>query len=215
MTLHALIVDDHPVVQKGFIEILHENFDDARIEAVRTGKQFAECIQQCDYDIVFLDILLPDLNGLDILRDMKKRRPNLCVLVVSEYPEELYAIRAIRAGAHGYLTKECEPEELVDAVKAVLSGKKYINPRFKSKMINNFESYIEKPAHDKLSNTELQVMRMFCSGKSIKDIARELNLSRNSIRAYRLHIMAKIGVKGMEGLIHYALKHGIAECRNA
>ncbi|MBP1748206.1 MAG: bacterial regulatory s, luxR family protein [Deltaproteobacteria bacterium] len=212
--IRALIVDDHPVVQKGLVEILTENFDNIRIEGIRTGRQFMESIKQHDYDIVFLDISLPDSNGLDILRDIRKRRPNLPILVISVYPEELYAIRAIKTGARGYLTKQCEPEELVAAVNAVMSGKKYINPRFAGKMITNFESCAEKPAHEKLSNMEFQVMRMFGSGKSIKDIARELNLSINSIRAYRLHIMEKIGVKGMEGLIVYALRHGITEYKN-
>ncbi|HOC46390.1 MAG: response regulator transcription factor [Syntrophorhabdaceae bacterium] len=212
--IRVLIVDDHPVAQKGFTEVLREYFDNVEIEAVRSGKQFVENIKPRDYDLVLLAISLPDANGLDILRDIKKKRSHVPVLVISMYPEELYAIRAIRTGAHGYLTKQCEPEELVAAVKTVLSGKKYINPHFANKMVANFESYIERPAYEKLSNMEFQVMRMFGSGKTIKDIARELNLSINSIRAYRLHIMEKIGVKGMEGLIHYALKHGITEYKN-
>ncbi len=207
--LRVLIVDDHPVVQKGFTEILKENFKDIRIECVRTGREFMEKIKCRDYDIVFLDISLPDSNGLDILKDIRKKRPGIPVLVVSLYPEDLYAMRAIKTGSHGYLSKQCEPEELVNAVTTVISGKKYINPGFAGMMITSFESCAERPAHEKLSNTEFQMMRMFGDGKTIKDIARELNLSINSIRAYRLRIMQKIGVKGTEGLIHYALKHGI------
>ena len=207
--LRVLIVDDHPVVQKGFAEILRENFTDIRIEGVGTGREFIEGIKDRDFDIVFLDISLPDSNGLDILKDIRKKRPNLPILVVSIYPEELYALRAIKTGARGYLAKQCEPEEMIDAVNTVMSGKKYINPDFAGRMITNFESYTEKPAHESLSNIEFRVLRMFGSGKNIKDIARELNLSINSIRAYRLRIMEKIDVKGTEGLIHYALKHGI------
>ncbi len=207
--LRVLIVDDHPVVQKGFAEILRENFTDIRIEGVRTGREFIEGIKDRDYDIVLLDISLPDSNGLDILKDIRKKRPNLPILVVSIYPEELYALRAIKTGARGYLAKQCEPEEMIDAVNTVMSGKKYINPDFAGRMITNFESYTEKPAHERLSNIEFRVLRMFGSGKNIKDIARELDLSINSIRAYRLRIMEKIDVKGTEGLIHYALKHGI------
>lgn len=207
--LRILIVDDHPVVQKGFADILEESFEDIRIAGVRTGKEFLDDIKIHNYDIVFLDISLPDGNGLDILKDIKKKRPNLPILVISMYPEDLYAIRAIRTGAQGYLTKRCESEELVEAVNTVISGKKYINPIFAEKMITSFESYGEKPAHERLSNIEFQVLRMLGSGISVKDIARELKLSINSIRAYRLRIMEQIGVKGTEGLIHYALKHGI------
>ncbi len=187
--LRVLIVDDHPVVQKGFAEILRENFTDIRIEGVRTGREFIEGIKDRDYDIVLLDISLPDSNGLDILKDIRKKRPNLPILVVSIYPEELYALRAIKTGARGYLAKQCEPEEMIDAVNTVMSGKKYINPDFAGRMITNFESYTAKPAHERLSNIEFRVLRMFGSGKNIKDIARELNLSINSIRAYRLRIM--------------------------
>lgn len=207
--LRILIVDDHPVVQKGFADILEESFEDIRIAGVRTGKEFLDDIKIHNYDIVFLDISLPDGNGLDILKDIKKKRPNLPILVISMYPEDLYAIRAIKTGAQGYLTKRCESEELVEAVNTVISGKKYINPVFAEKMITGFESYAEKPAHERLSNIEFQVLRMLGSGISVKDIARELKLSINSIRAYRLRIMEQIGVKGTEGLIHYALKHGI------
>ncbi len=207
--LRVLIVEDHPVVQKGFSDFLRENFKDTRIEAVRTGVEFMESVSEHDHDIVLLDISLPDMNGLDALKDVRKRRPRLPVLVVSMYPEDLYAIRAIRTGANGYITKQCEPDELIDAIRMVLSGKKYINPEFAGKMVSNFESYAEKPAHERLTNTEFQVIRMLGAGKSVKDIARELKLSINSIRTYRMHIMEKIGVKGTEGLIHYALTHGI------
>jgi two-component system, NarL family, invasion response regulator UvrY len=207
--LNVLIVEDHPVVQKGLSDFLRESFEDIRIDWVRTGREFMENIKEHDHDIVLLDISLPDVNGLDTLKDVRRRRPHLPVLIVSVYPEELYAIRAIRTGANGYLTKQCEPEELIEAVRTLLSGRKYINPGFAGKMIENFESYTEKPAHERLSNIEFQVMRMLGSGKSVKDIASELKLSINSIRMYRLHIMKKIGAKGTESLIHYALTHGI------
>lgn len=207
--LRVLIVDDHPVTQRGFREILQENFTYIMIEGAHSGREFMESINHCDYDIVFLDISLPDVNGLDALKEIKKKRPALRVLVISMYPEELYALRAIKTGARGYITKQCESRELVDAVKTVMSGKRYLHPSFTSKMIDNFESFTQNPAHEQLSNIEFQVMRLLGSGKSVKEIARELNFSVNSIRAYRVRIMEKIGVKGTEALIHYALKHGI------
>jgi DNA-binding NarL/FixJ family response regulator len=214
MMQRVIIADDHPVVYKGLKEILQENFGSVMIDAAGTGRELIEKVKKTDYDLVLLDISLPDANGLDVLREMRKKRPRLPVLVISMYPEEMYAVRAIRTGAQGYLTKQSASEELVFAVRKILSGKRYVNPAFAVRMVVDFESDAAKPAHEKLSNREFQVMRMFGSGKTMKDIAAELNLSINSIRTYRVRIMEKIGVKGTEGLIHYALTHGLYEYKN-
>lgn len=205
----VIIVDDHPVVFKGFKEILQENFDDIQVVGVGTGRELLENIRKTDWDLILLDISLPDANGLDVLKDLRKRRPRIPVLIVSMYPENLYAVRAIKTGAQGYLTKQSAPGELVKAVHKILSGKKYINSDFAIKIVSDFESEAAKPPHEMLTNREFQVMRLLGIGKTMKDIALQLNLSINSIRTYRLRIMAKIGVKGTEGLIHYALTHGL------
>ena len=210
----VIIADDHPVVYKGLKEILQENFGSVMVDAAGTGRELIEKVKKTDYDLVLLDISLPDANGLDVLREMRRKRPRLPVLVISMYPEEMYAVRAIRTGAQGYLTKQSASEELVFAVRKILSGKRYVNPAFAVRMVVDFESDAAKPAHEKLSNREFQVMRMFGSGKTMKDIAVELNLSINSIRTYRVRIMEKIGVRGTEGLIHYALTHGLYEYKN-
>ncbi|HBL24541.1 MAG TPA: DNA-binding response regulator [Deltaproteobacteria bacterium] len=210
----VIIADDHPVVYKGLKEILQENFGSVMVDAAGTGRELIEKVKKTDYDLVLLDISLPDANGLDVLREMRRKRPRLPVLVISMYPEEMYAVRAIRTGAQGYLTKQSASEELIFAVRKILSGKRYVNPAFAVRMVVDFESDAAKPAHEKLSNREFQVMRMFGSGKTMKDIAAELNLSINSIRTYRVRIMEKIGVKGTEGLIHYALTHGLYEYKN-
>lgn len=210
----VIIADDHPVVSKGLKEILQENFGGVTVDEAGRGGELIEKIKKNDYDLVLLDISLPDVNGLDVLRDLRKKRPRLPVLIISMYPEELYAVRAIRTGAQGYLTKQSASDELVAAVHKILSGKRYVNPAFAVRMVVDFESDAAKPAHEKLSNREFQVMRMFGSGKSMKDIASELNLSINSIRTYRARIMEKIGVKGTEGLIHYALTHDLTEFKN-
>ncbi|MHB8108948.1 MAG: response regulator [Syntrophorhabdaceae bacterium] len=206
-----IIVDDHPVVFKGFKEILHENFEDIQVDGVGTGRELLENIRKTEYDLILLDISLPDANGLDILKDIKKKRPRVPVLVVSMYPEDMYAVRAIKTGAQGYLAKRSASEELVAAVGKVLSGKKYINPNFAFQMVMDFESEAKKPAHERLTNREFQVMRLLGSGKTMKDIGEELNLSINSIRTYRLRIMEKLEIKGTEGLIHYALIHGLLD----
>ncbi len=214
MMQRVIIADDHPVVYKGLREILQENFGSLTVDAAGTGRELIEKVKKTDYDLVLLDISLPDANGLDVLREMRRKRPRLPVLVISMYPEEMYAVRAIRTGAQGYLTKQSASEELVFAVRKILSGKRYVNPAFAVRMVVDFESDAAKPAHEKLSNREFQVMRMFGSGKTMKDIAVELNLSINSIRTYRVRIMEKIGVRGTEGLIHYALTHGLYEYKN-
>lgn len=214
MMQRVIIADDHPVVYKGLKEILQENFGSVMVDAAGTGRELIEKVKKTDYDLVLLDISLPDANGLDVLREMRRKRPRLPVLVISMYPEEMYAVRAIRTGAQGYLTKQSASEELIFAVRKILSGKRYVNPAFAVRMVVDFESDAAKPAHEKLSNREFQVMRMFGSGKTMKDIAAELNLSINSIRTYRVRIMEKIGVKGTEGLIHYALTHGLYEYKN-
>ncbi len=209
-----IIADDHPVVSKGLKEILQENFGGITVDEASRGGELIEKIKKNDYDLVLLDISLPDVNGLDVLKDLKKKRPRLPVLIISMYPEELYAVRAIRTGAQGYLTKQSASDELVAAVRKILSGKRYVNPAFAVRMVVDFESAAAKPAHEKLSNREFQVMRMFGSGKSMKDIAGELNLSINSIRTYRARIMEKIGVKGTESLIHYAVTHDLTEYKH-
>ena len=214
MMQRVIIADDHPVVYKGLREILQENFGSLTVDAAGTGRELIEKVKKTDYDLVLLDISLPDANGLDVLREMRRKRPRLPVLVISMYPEEMYAVRAIRTGAQGYLTKQSASEELVFAVRKILSGKRYVNPAFAVRMVVDFESDAAKPAHEKLSNREFQVMRMFGSGKTMKDIAAELNLSINSIRTYRVRIMEKIGVRGTEGLIYYALTHGLYEYKN-
>jgi len=206
-----IIADDHPIVSRGLKEILQDAFSQVTIDETGRGYELIEMVGKNDYDLVLLDILLPDLNGLEALKKIRKIRPKLPVLVVSVCPEEHYAIRAIRTGAQGYLAKQSASDELVRAVRKILSGKRYVNPAFAVQMIIDFESEDEKPAHEKLSNREFQIMQMFGAGKTMKDIASELHLSINSIRTYRARIMGKIGVKGTEKLIRYAIDHNLSE----
>ena len=209
--LRVIIADDHPVVLKGLKEIMLESFSDATIEETGRGYKLINNIQNNDYDLVLLDISLPDINGLEALKEIKKKKPKLPVLVISMYPEEQYAIRALKAGGQGYLTKQSASDELVVAVRKILSGKKYVSPAFAEKMVLDFESDADKPPHEKLSNREFQVMCMFGKGKTMKDISEELCLSINTVRTYRVRILEKMGVKGTNELIHYAITHGLSE----
>lgn len=207
----VIIADDHPVVLKGLKEIIQEGFDMVKVDEAGKGYELINKIQASDYDLVLLDISLPDINGLEVLKELKKKKPKLPVLVISMYPEEQYALRALKAGAQGYLTKQSAADELVLAVRKILSGKRYVSPAFAEQLVLDFESDAAKPAHERLSNREFQVMRMFGSGKTMKEIAEELHLSINSIRTYRVRILEKIGVKGTNELIHYAVTHGLVE----
>jgi len=209
--LRIIIADDHPVVLKGLKEIIVEHFDDVTIDTSSRGYELLNKIDNNDYDIVLLDISLPDINGLEVLREIKKKKPKLLVLVLSMYPEEQYAARALKAGANGYLTKRSASDELVLAVHKILSGKRYISPAFAEKMMLDFESDTGKPPHEDLSDRELQVLCMMGKGKAVKEIAGELHLSPNTIRTYRTRILEKIGVKGTSELIHYAITHSLTE----
>ena len=209
--LRAVIADDHPVVLKGLKEIIMEHFDDATVDVTFRGYELLNKITDNDYDIVLLDISLPDINGLEVLKEIRKRNRKLPVLILSMYPEENYAARALKGGAQGYLTKASASDELILAVRKILSGKKYISPAFAEKMMLDFESDTEKPLHENLSNRELQVLSMIGTGKAVKEIAGELHLSTNTIRTFRTRILEKIGVKGTSELIHYAITHGLGE----
>ena len=206
-----IIVDDHPVVLAGLKEIITEGCGDVTIDEASTGYELIRKVLNSSYDLVLLDISLPDINGLDALKEIKKKRPKLPVLVISMYPEEQYAVRAVRAGAHGYITKRSLAGELVLAVRQILSGKKYISTSLVEKMIFDFQTDIEKNPHENLSDRELQVLSMIGNGKSVKEISEELHLSANTIRTFRARILEKIGVKKTNELIHYAIVHNLTE----
>ncbi len=209
--LRVIITDDHPVVLKGLKEIISEGFTDAAVDVTSKGYELLNKISNNDYDIVLLDISLPDINGLEVLKEIKKKKRRLPVLVLSMYPEENYAARALKSGAQGYLTKASASDELLKAVRQILSGKKYISPAFAEKMVLDFESDTGKPPHESLSNRELQVLSMIGKGKAVKEIAGDLHLSANTIRTFRSRILEKIGVKGTSELIHYAIAHNLTE----
>jgi two-component system, NarL family, invasion response regulator UvrY len=209
--LRVIIADDHPVVLKGLKEILSEGFDDVTIDGTTTGYGLLSSLQNNTYDLVLLDISLPDINGLEVLKEIKKKKPKLPILIISMYPEEQYAPRAMKAGAQGYITKLSASDELVRAVRKIMSGKRYVSPAFAEKMVLDFESDTEKPPHEKLSDRELQVLSMIGAGKSVNQVADEIHVSANTVRTYRTRILEKIGVKGTGELIHYAITHSIAE----
>lgn len=209
--IRVLIADDHAVVRKGLRQILAETTDMvAQDEAVR-GAEVLSKVQSAVFDVVLLDISMPDKNGLEVLKELKQLRAKLPVLILSMYSEDQYAIRMLKAGASGYLTKEGAPEELVDAIRKVFSGGKYVSPTVAEKLAAHIDPESEKQPHETLSDREHQVMCMIASGKTPMRIAGELGLSVKTISTYRTRILAKMALNSNAELTHYAIKNNLVE----
>lgn len=211
MTIRALVVDDHRIVLRGIEEILLKT-PDIRVKGdASTGQEALERIAHDEFDIVLLDISLPDRNGLEVLRLIKERKPYLPVLILSMHPEEQYAIRALRAGAAGYLTKESALEELIDAIRRVAQGRKYISTALGEKLAFELESGTPRPLHEQLSDREYQVMRMIGAGKRNHEIAAKLFVSPKTVTTYKSRIFQKTGMRTVAEIVRYILENGLSD----
>lgn len=209
--IRILIADDHPVVRKGLKEIIEETADMRVADEASNGSEVLEKVSSKDFDAVLLDISMPGRSGLDILKEIKKRRPKLAVLVLSIHPEEQYAVQAFKAGAAGYLTKESAPDELLLALRKVSTGGKYVSLSLAEKIAYALETDREKSAHETLSPRENEVMLKIASGKTVTEIAKELYLSPKTISTYRTRILDKMGMKNNAELIRYAIKNKLVD----
>jgi DNA-binding NarL/FixJ family response regulator len=207
--IKILVADDHPIVRQGLKQILSEYPDMTVADEAGNGKEVLTKVGKKDFDIVLLDISMPGRNGLDILKELKTKKPKLPVLVLSIYPEDQYAVRVLKLGAAGYLTKESVPEELVAAIRKVARGRKYVSNSLAEKLASDLEINAEKPLHENLSDREYQVMFMIASGKRLKEISEELSLSIKTISTYRSRIMDKMQMRNNAELIRYALQNGL------
>jgi two-component system, NarL family, invasion response regulator UvrY len=205
----ALIADDHPIVRQGLKQILYEESDMETVGEAADSNEVLELAGQQDWDIVILDITMPGRGGLDVLKELRQNYPGLPVLILSIHPEDQYAVRALKAGAAGYLTKESAPEELIRAMRTVLKGKKYISSSLAEKLADYLEREDQKNIHEILSDREYQVMVMITSGKSIKEIAEDLSLSIKTISTYRARIFEKMKLKSNAELIRYAINKNL------
>lgn len=209
--IKILIADDHPIVRKGLKEIIEETPGMKVVDEVSNGQEVLEKIFKKDINVVLLDISMPGRSGLDILRDIKRQKPKLVVLVLSMHPEEQYAVQALKEGASGYLTKESAPDELLTALRKVSSGGKYVSSSLAEKLAYALEKDGEKPPHETLSVREYEVMRMIASGKTVTEIARELFLSPKTISTYRARILEKMRMKNNAQLVRYAIKNRLVD----
>ncbi len=207
--LRILIADDHTVVRKGLKQILLEEFPAARIEEVPDAEEMINKVMNDHWDIVVSDLSMPGRSGLDALQQIKNIRPELPVLILSIHPEEHYALRVLKAGASGYLSKGSASDELVKAVQTVLLGKKYISAAVAEKLASNISSNSQKQAHELLSDREFDVMKLLAAGKSVSDIADMLSLSVTTISTYRARIMAKMNLRTNSDLTKYAIESNL------
>lgn len=209
--IRTLIVDDHAVVRQGLIQILSDHTDikvggeatNAR-EAIRMGKSE-------EWDLVILDLTIPEGGGLDVLNELKTAKPELPVLVLSVHAEDQYALRTLRAGAAGYLTKECAPDELVTAIRRVVGGGKYISLDVAETLADGLSGEEPRPLHEKLSDREFQTLRLLAAGMSTNEVAETLSVSPKTVSTYRRRILDKLGLDTTADLIRYALENDLVD----
>jgi DNA-binding NarL/FixJ family response regulator len=209
--IRILIADDHPIVRQGLKQILTEEPDVVVVGEAQNSQELLELVRKQDWDIVILDITMPGRGGIDVLKELKHERPKLPVLMLSVHPEDQYAVRALKAHASGYMTKDSAPEELVKAIRKILRGGKYISSTLAEKLAFDLETETEKPLHETLSDREHQVLLMIASGKTVSEIAKELSLSVKTIDTYRARILEKMKMKTNAELTHYAIKNKLVE----
>jgi two-component system invasion response regulator UvrY len=202
-----LVADDHAIVREGLKQIVADTSGLAVTGEAASEQETLELLRKHDFDVVLLDIAMTGRGGLEVLKQIKQEKPELPVLILSMYPEEQYAVRALKMGAAGYLTKVSAPDELIKAIKKIATGRKYVSNSLAEKLAFNLEVDTEKPLHECLSDREFQVMCMIASGKTVKNIAEKLSLSVNTISTYRFRILDKMRMKTNSELTHYAIKN--------
>ena len=204
--MRILITDDHAVVRQGLKLILADHFHKAVFGEARNATEALARVWKQRWDVVVLDITMPGRSGLEVLKEIKRSRPKLPVLILSMHPEDQFAVRLLKAGASGYLTKESAGEELVSAIKKVVAGGRYISPALAERIASYLTIDVQKAPHERLSDREFLILRMIASGKQVSQIARELALSVATVSTYRARILEKMDMKNNAELTHYALQ---------
>lgn len=211
-TIRILIADDHAIVREGLKQILADTKDMVVAGDAENGNDAIKLARRGDSDVLLLDISMPDRSGIEVLKQIKKESPKLAVLMLSMHREDQYAIRSLKAGAAGYLNKQSAPAELVDAIRQVAAGKKYISPALAQELANQVgDENREAPPHEMLSDREYQTLVMIASGKTVSDIAAELTLSVKTISMYRSRLLQKMKMRHNAELTHYAIKNHLVE----
>lgn len=207
--IRILVADDHAVVREGIKTILAGQEGMVVEDKAVSGQEVLSKVTKKNYDVILLDISMPGRSGLEILEELKVMKPKLPVLILTMHPEEQYAVRMLRAGATGYLTKASAPRELISAIQKVSKGGKYVTVSLAEKLAFELDASAEKPSHERLSNREYQVMLMLAAGQSVTEVAEELCLSAKTITTYRTRILEKMGMKKNAELTLYAVRNNL------
>lgn len=209
--IRVILADDHSVVRRGISQILADSEGIVVVGEASQATELIAVLRETQCDVLLLDIAMPGKNGIDALKTIRKEWPRLQVLMLSMYPEDQFAVRALRAGAAGYLTKHSSPEKIVEAVRRLATGKKFISPEIAESLIDVLDSDPDVPPHELLSDREFQTLRLIASGKTLSQVAATLCLSPKTISVYRARILDKMRMKSSAELTHYALKAGLTE----
>jgi DNA-binding NarL/FixJ family response regulator len=207
--IKVLITDDHPVVRRGIRQILEDDDRISLVQEAGNGKELFERLKEQLFDVILLDISLPGRNGLDLIEQIKRTQSSASILILSIHSEEMYAIKALKAGAAGYLTKTSAPEELISAINKVSNGERYISTSLADKIAESVISGSEKPLYQLLSAREVEVLQLFSEGKKVVQIAAELSLSPKTVSTYRERLLEKLKLHTTSDLIRYAIMEGI------
>lgn len=207
--IRIFIADDHPVVRRGLKQMLADEPGLAVVGEAGTAAEVLRAARSADWDLLLLDLSLPDRHGLEVLRDVRELCPRRPVLILSAHPEEQFAVRLLRAGAAGYLTKDSAAEELVRAVRKVYAGGRYVSPELAERLADALAPDADRPPHERLTDREYQVLCLIAGGQTVSEIAERLDLSVKTVSTYRARLLEKMGLHSNAALTSYAVRHGL------
>jgi two-component system invasion response regulator UvrY len=205
--MNILIADDHELVRGGLSRIVAEEFPSARVHEASNGASAEKLLRNGDWDLLIMDMSMPEKTGLEVLKQLRSESIRTPVLIISIHPENQYALRVLKAGGNGYITKDCPRAEFVNALKIILSGKKYISQGVAEKLASRFDNDMDKEQHELISDRELQVLKLIASGKTVSEIAEELSLSVATVSTYRSRLLEKMNMKNNAELTVYAINN--------
>jgi len=209
--IRVLITDDHALIRRGLKQVLEEGMGAVLVGEAQDAREALDQVLKNKWDVVIMDITMPGRSGLDVLRDIKALKPDLPVLILSMHPEDQFAVRVLKSGAAGFIPKESAPDELIKAIRKVVAGGRYVTAALAEKMAFELAAPTDKPVHEMLSDREFQVLRMIASGKTVGQIAEQVNLSVKTVSTYRARLLEKMRMQNNAELTHYAIKHQLVD----
>lgn len=204
--MNILVVDDHDLVRQGLVSIVAEEFSFAKLQQASNGMEAEKLVRSNKWNLVVMDMSMPDKTGLDVLKQIRAESNKAPILILSIHPENQYAVRVLKAGGNGYITKDCPRNELVNAMRTIIDGKKYVSPSLAQNLANQFDDG-DKEQHELISDRELQVLKLIASGRTVSEIAAELSLSVPTISTYRTRLLEKMRMKNNAELALYAINN--------